>query len=288
MNHRHIEKFLTTLASALLLLTVLGCERKASVPQPAASSVVQSGGQLRLSGSSTMAPLIQAIADRYVKLHPEVKISIQTGGSIKGLEDIRLGRAEIGMTAKTMVASNDYYAVAIARDGGGILVHRDNPVRGLSDEQVRAIFTGKIKNWHEVGGTSAPIFVIDRDAKRGIRELFLNYFQLTSESIRADAVAGDNAETTPLLSQHPNGLVFFSVGEGERRAEQGEAIRFLPVNTQAASRKTLQDGIYPITRPLTLVTWGRASRIASDFMLYAHSPAVFDILNKYDFVPYFD
>ena len=113
-------------------------------------------GKLVVTGSSTVAPLIAEIGKRFESLYPKVRVDVQTGGSSRGVADARQGLADIGMVSRVMKDDEkDLHAFAVARDGVGIIVHKDNPVRALTDDQIIAIYTGKITNWKEVGGKEA-------------------------------------------------------------------------------------------------------------------------------------
>lgn len=279
------KRWLYPLLVLFMLLLASACQRDDAAPKNATAPLA---GSLRLSGSSTMAPLMQAIAARFSALHPGVHFAIESGGSNRGIDDLRSGKVDIGMASKALPADKELTGIAIARDGGGILLQRDNPVTQLTDEQLRAIFTGRLKNWKAVGGADAPIHVIDRDARRGLRELFLHHYQLAAADLRADAVGGDNDPTIELLRAQPGGIVFFSIGEAERRIAAGEPVKLLPAGGVAASRQNIQKGDYPITRPLTLITRGLPQGLAKTFIDYARSPAVHDLLEQYEFVPYLD
>lgn len=118
-------------------------------------------GQLRIAGSSTMAPMITEVAKRFQAQHPGVLIDVQSGGSGRGIGDVREHRAHIGMASRALSdKESDLYSFAMARDGVALAVHKDNPVRNLSQQQVVDIFTGKITNWREVGGRNAAIIVM--------------------------------------------------------------------------------------------------------------------------------
>src|SRR5207245_11303884 len=109
-------------------------------------------GRLLITGSSTTAPLVSAIAKRFQLQHAGVSIDVQTGGSGRGLTDARHGKADIGMVSRALSeADRDLVGLPIARDGVAVIVHKDNPVRSLSDAQVMAIYTGKLTNWKQVG-----------------------------------------------------------------------------------------------------------------------------------------
>lgn len=279
------KRWLYPLLALLVLLSASACQRDDAAPK---SAVAPLAGSLRLSGSSTMAPLMQDIAARFSALHPGVHFEIESGGSNRGVDDARSGKVDIGMASKALPADKELTGIAIARDGGGILLHRDNPVTQLTDAQVQAIFTGRLKNWKQAGGADTPIHVIDRDIRRAVRELFLHHYQLTADQLRADAVGGDNGATIQLLLAQPNGIVFFSIGEAERRIAAGEPIKLLPAGGVMANRQNIQKGDYPITRPLTLITRGLPQGLAKTFIDYARLPAVYDLLEHYEFVPYLD
>lgn len=94
--------------------------------------------QLRIAGSTTMAPLLTEIAARYRLLRPEVSIDVEATGSARGLDDVRSGNADIAMLSRALApAEDDLYGIPIARAGIGVVVHANNPLRQLSLEQLR-------------------------------------------------------------------------------------------------------------------------------------------------------
>lgn len=147
------KRWLYPLLALLVLLSASACQRDDAAPK---SAVAPLAGSLRLSGSSTMAPLMQDIAARFSALHPGVHFEIESGGSNRGVDDARSGKVDIGMASKALPADKELTGIAIARDGGGILLHRDNPVTQLTDAQVQAIFTGRLKNWNKPAAPTRP------------------------------------------------------------------------------------------------------------------------------------
>jgi len=130
--------------------------------------------QLNLTGSSTVAPLTLEIAKRYEQLHPGVRIDVQTGGSTRGIIDARRGLADIGMVSRRLkVSERDLEAHTIALDGISIILHRDNSVQTLSNEQIIKIYTGKISNWSSLGGPDQSITVVNKAEGRSTLALFL-------------------------------------------------------------------------------------------------------------------
>ena len=135
--------------------------------------------RLTLTGSSTVAPLMAEIAKRYEKQHPDVRVDVQMGGSSRGIYDARLGLADIGMVSRALKpAEHDLTPYRIAMDGIGIILHKDNPVATLSDQQIIDIYTGKIQNWKTVGGHDQAIVVVNKAEGHSTLELFLHHFHL--------------------------------------------------------------------------------------------------------------
>ena len=118
--------------------------------------------RLTLTGSSTVAPLALEIAKRFEQLHPGTRIDVQSGGSSRGIADALAGRVNIGMASRSLKPEETLVAHTIARDGIGMIVHRDNPMVALSDAQIIAIYTGEITSWSGVGGNDQAITVVNK------------------------------------------------------------------------------------------------------------------------------
>lgn len=244
------------------------------------------GQKLVLTGSSTVAPLVAEIARRFEAGHPGVRVDVQTGGSSRGINDARTGLADIGMVSRALKdEEKDLTGYAIARDGIGVIVHAANPVSALSDAQVVGLYTGVIRNWKEVGGKDAPITVINKAEGRSTLELFLSYFKLQPEQIKASVVIGDNEQGIKTLAGNPDGIAYVSIGAAEYNVSRGTPIKLLPIQTIAASTENVRNGSFPLSRPLTLVTQGEAAGLAREFIDFARSPACHDLVQQLYFVP---
>ncbi len=236
-----------------------------------------------------MAPLIEEIAERFQHAHPNVRITVEKGGSARGVQDAREGVADIGMASRALTeAEGDVVGLAIARDGICLLLHRDNPVPALTDTQIAAIYTGATSNWKEVGGTDAAIQVITRTEGHSEFELFLNYFKISRDALKAHSSVGDNLEGIQAVSSNREAIVFMSVGESERAAKSGVPIRLLPTAGVSASSQSIRTGSYPLTRPLTLVTKTAPVGVAGEFVSFCLSHQIADLIRRNGFVPFLD
>ncbi len=244
------------------------------------------GERLVLTGSSTIAPLAMEIGKRFEQRHPGVRVDVQTGGSSRGVNDARMGLADIGMASRALKPEEaDLTPYTIARDGISIIVHQSNPIAALTNAQIIAIYTGKIRNWRDVGGKDAPITVVNKAAGHSTLELFLHHFGLKNSQVKAQAVIGDNEQGIKTVAGNPDAIGYVSIGTAEYDASHGVPIRLLPMDGVMASIAHVQDGSFPLARPLNLVVRGEPGTLAKRFIAFARSAAVHDIVKAQYFVP---
>lgn len=271
------------LLSAALLLALCGIAETA-IAQTTGTN--QLSGKLVVTGASTLAPLISEIGKRFESLSPNVRVDVQTGGSSRGVADARQGLADIGMVSRAMKDDEkDLHAFPVARDGVGIILHKDNPVQSLTDEQVIAIYTGRIINWKDVGGKDASITVVNKAEGRSTLEVFLHYFKLKNADVKAQVVIGDNEQGVKTVAGSRHAIGYVSIGTAEYDESQGVPIKLLPTGGVTASTETVRNGTFPISRPLHIATRTPPIGLTKAFIDYAQSKAVHDIIAQQYFVP---
>ena len=242
--------------------------------------------KLVLTGASTIAPLVGELARRFESLRPGVRVDVQTGGSGRGIYDSRKGTADIGMVSRSLKPEEqDLQAHTIARDGVGIILHASNPVAALSRQQIIDIYTGKITNWNAAGGRDAPITVVNKAEGRSTLELFLTYAKLKNSDIKSHVVIGDNSQGIKTVAGNPNAIGYVSIGAAEYEAEHGAPIKLLPLDGIAATVANVRNGTFPLSRPLNLVTRGPPEGLALEFIEFARSRQVHDLVESQYFVP---
>lgn len=242
--------------------------------------------KLVLTGSSTVAPVALEIGKRFEEQNPGVRVDVQTGGSSRGVADARSGMADIGMASRELAASEqDLHAFPIALDGITLIVHSSNAISNLSNQQIIDIYTGKITHWRQVGGADKPITVVNKAEGRSTLELFLGYFKLTNSQIKASVVIGDNQQGIKTVAGNPFAIGYVSIGTAEYEASAGIPIKLLPMNSVIASVATVQQGKFPLSRPLNLVTREAPSGLVKQFIDFARSDAVRDLILDQYFVP---
>lgn len=276
-----------TFAAGLLVLCVVtgGCgERELATASPSENYLV--GGKLILTGSSTVAPLTGEIGKRFEVEFPHARIDVQSGGSSRGIADVRQGLADLGMVSRDLKAGEkDLVSFVIARDGIGIIVHESNPVERLSNEQITSIYTKKIKNWGEVGGENAPIIVVNKAEGRSTLEIFLEYFSLRNSEIGADIVIGENVQGLKTVAINSNAIGYVSIGAAEFDIAKGAPIKLLPLNGIAATADAVATGEYPLSRALNLVSRSQPEGLSEAFIAFARSAQMKPVITELGFVP---
>ena len=250
------------------------------------SESVHAAERVTLTGSSTIAPLVQAGVERYEVLHPGIRIDVQTGGSSRGIADAARGLNEIGMTSRALKPEEapGLAQHVLAIDGIAFVVHADNPVGELTRDQARSIFTGELSNWSEVGGADRPIIVVSRPEGRSELDLVSEFLGLTPSEIKADVVGGENQQAIKLVAGHPDAIVYLSLGTAAYEAKAGTSLRLLDLDGVPAVAATVADGSYPLARPLVLVTGREVSSPAQAFLDYLLSPSLDLLIGEQGFV----
>ena len=123
-----------------------------AVANPAPFETSDLSGNLTISGSTSVAPAMDLLAEAYMELNPNVNIDVMSTGTGTGLEQAATGVADIGMASRELregeLANLEY--VPMLLDGVAVIVNVANPVQGLTMEQVRDIFVTGTLRWSDV------------------------------------------------------------------------------------------------------------------------------------------
>jgi len=244
---------------------------------------------LVVSGSSTVYPLMTDIAQRFQSLNPGVKIDVRSGGSGKGIADLRAGASDIAMVSRQLAGNErDLFPFSLCRDGAAIVVHRSNPVKGLSRRQLSDLLTGKLTDWQQLGGRPGAIDLVWRAEGQAIPELILQHLKLKPEQVRGHITIFENADAVAFVTGDRNAITLAALGVAERSVKSGAAVKLLAYGGVPASTRAVRDNTYSLSRPLSLVTRSLPTGLQKRLIDYATSGAVTDLHEKHGFVPYQD
>ena len=136
---------------------------------------------LKIKGSDTLLPLAQKWSEVYMKKNPGASLTVTGGGSGVGIASLIDGTTDIATSSRKMKmdekiklqdAGKGYKEVIVAYDALAVIVNPANPVKKLTREQLESIFTGKVTNWKQVGGSDMKIIAYSRESSSGTYEFF--------------------------------------------------------------------------------------------------------------------
>jgi phosphate transport system substrate-binding protein len=225
----------------------------------AVSAAYSAGSAVTIKGSTTVLPVAQAAAEEFMGRNPAIDISVQGGGSGVGIASLIDRTADIADSSrkikdeevrKAKAAGVAPYETVIAMDGIAVVVHPSNPVARLSRDQIKAIYTGKISNWAELGGKNAKIVAVSRDTSSGTYESF-EELALNKEKVRPDALTvASNQGMAQTVAQTPGAIGYVGLGYVTARE------KVLVVDGVKCSRETVISRKYPLSRALFMYTNG--------------------------------
>jgi len=253
-----------------------------------ASASAQSGS-VQVVGSETVRPVMTACAEEFMTRNPHSDIIVRGGGSGDGIAAILHGITDIGMTSREITQREHDFAVSkgidlstvdLARDGVTVVVNRANSVDALDFDQLRDVFTGKTRNWRELGGADAEIILYARAAGSGTSSLFEERVLGERPYDRSVQRLATNEAIVAEVAARPGALGYtgFAASRGAGDRLKAVALRKDP---QAApvtpSAETILTGNYPLARTLHLGVAGKPAgtvRGLLDFCTSTHAQAL--------------
>jgi phosphate transport system substrate-binding protein len=229
-----------------------------SAPAQAAEEM-KDPNKIVIDGSTTVGPLAKAFATYYMKENPDVNITISESGSGNGAKSLVGGTCDIADMSRFMkpkefqaAVENEIFPVAhvVAMDGIAMAVHPSNPVKNLTVEQIRNIYLGKVTNWKQLGGPDAGIVMITRDSSSGTFETFEKLVMNKKKILDKAEVVASNTAMRSRVAETPGAIGYVGLGFLD------DSIKAITVNNVPATNKTISSGLYPIARPLFMVTDG--------------------------------
>jgi phosphate transport system substrate-binding protein len=260
----------------------------------AAGGAQAAGRALTIKGSDTMVILGQRWAEEYMKANPKALIQVTGGGSGTGIAALINGTTDICQASRPMKEDEkrklrDRFQtmgieIPVARDGLAIYLNEANPVRELSLEQLREIYTGRLTNWKEVGGGDARIVIYGRENNSGTYVCFKDHVLLGRDYSPACQTLPGTAAVVNAVARDPNGI-------GYGGGAYGRGVRECAVRKDASSAavapslETVRSGAYPISRYLYFYVRQRPAGDAKKFVDWVLSDEGQGIVSRVGYYP---
>lgn len=245
-------------------------------------SAFASSQSVKVSGSTTVLPVVSRSAERFKAIHPGVAILVNAGGSGVGLNSVAEGRVDIGLMSrhispneKEKFSSLDFKVFTVGRDAVACAVSSEvfhGGVTSLSKEEIRDIYLGKKTNWKEFGGPDRRIVVIDKEMHRGTRHVFMKYVMGDAKARAPGArlVTGSNNEEQAKIAQSDSAIGMLSLAWINKDVA-GVGIRE-GAKILRPTLDSIRSGAYPIARNLSMVTVGEPTGLVKEFIDFVLGP----------------
>jgi len=247
-----------------------------------------------IKGSDTVLPLSQKEAEQYMKTNKSVNISVVGGGSGVGIAALIDGTTQIAMSSrpikmdeklKLQEAGRQYKEVKIAFDALSIMVNPANKVSQLTREQIEGIFTGKIKNWKEVGGANLAIVAYSRESSSGTYEFFKEHV-LSNKNYAASVLSMPaTGSIIQSISQTKGAIGYVGYAYVEKEVKALKVSFDKGKNYVASTLATAKDKTYPIVRPLYYYYIATSEKNVKPFIDFCLSAEGQKIVEQVGYIP---
>jgi phosphate transport system substrate-binding protein len=246
-------------AAPMVIGIVLGCF--VSSCKPGTDSNPKN--ELVIEGSESERLLVDSFASRYMAQTKDVAVSVKGGGSEFGISELKGGKCDIANSSR--VFTEEDYArfpadsvkqAIVAADAIAIITNPFSGMRPLSLLQLADIYTGRLKNWNEIGGPDAAIIPVGRKEGSGTRQYMQN--RLNIDAFAGNVVEfGTYEEIVSYIKSNKAAIGFVSLRYAMKsEGKSQDNIQLVPVYVDNLTPKlpfekeSIASGDYPLTRPL--------------------------------------
>ena len=248
----------------------------------------------KIKGSDTVLPLTQKEAEVYMKKNPGSGIMVTGGGSGVGISALLTGTTDIAQASRSLKldekmklndAGKAFKETIIAYDALAVIVNPANKIAKLTREQIEGIFTGKIKNWKEVGGDDLAIVAYSRETSSGTYEFFKEHVLLKKNFASSALLMPATGAIVQSVSQTKGAIGYVGLAYLEKSVKAIEVSFGKGKTFTVPSVETAKSKKYPITRPLYYYYLKTTESRVSPYVNFVLSPEGQAIVLKEGYVP---
>ena len=218
----------------------------------AADSDTELTGSITMIGSTSMEKLANALAETFMEKNPGVTVSAEFVGSSAGIEAVLNQTADIGNSSRNLKdeeKQNGAVENVVAIDGIAVCVDASNTVKDLTKEQLADIYTGKVTNWKDLGGSDTPIVVVGREAGSGTRDAFEELVGVKDACTYANELDSTGAVIAKVAST-PGAIGYASLDAVD------DSVITVAMEGVEATAENIKAGNYFLSRPFVMATNG--------------------------------
>lgn len=244
---------------------------------------------ITVSGSTSVQPLMEKLADAYMQSDKTISVEVQGGGSSAGIKAVIDGVSNIGMSSRELTADEKATLTekTIAVDCIAVVVNPANTVTNLTKDQITKIFKGEITNWKDVGGADKTILIVSREEGSGTRSAFEEMLLLSKKDganvislVSNTALIGDgNGGIKTNIETKENAIGYVSLAFADN------TIKAVSIDGVIPSTADVKNKTYPISRPFLILAKGQPTAEAKAFLDFFDSAKGQEIISKEYILP---
>lgn len=209
-------------------------------------------GTISLAGSTSMEKLCGAMSESFMEAYPDVTVTVEYTGSSSGIEALIAGSIDIGNASRELKEEETKGGAVgnvVAIDGIAVITDKENAVKDLTTDQLKDVYTGKVTNWSELGGSDEAIVVIGRENGSGTRGAFEELLEIEDACKYAqelDSTGGVLAK----VAATPGAIGYVSLDVVD------DTVAAFALNGTEATEENILAGDYLLSRPFIMATMG--------------------------------
>jgi phosphate transport system substrate-binding protein len=243
--------------------------------------------QITICGTGDSQELLRQLASAFSGQYPDTSIVVPDSiGSSGGIKMTALGKCDLGRVARPLKEREFRYNLSYKIFAYSPVVFFTNAnvrrIEEITTEQASGIFSGKLSNWRDIGGSNAPIYVAHRekgDSSRRVLEQNIPAFATMTQ--QAGATLYSTQEIVDTVTEHP-GTIGYTSFSAIKKNDQIKVLAFSGIRPEIT---TLSGSPYPLLSPFALVWRDKPAPVAQQFLHFLATPAAHAIINKYGAIP---
>lgn len=240
----------------VLLLTLSSCggagPSTQATPAPTKDAL---SGKLNGSGGGAALTAVQALTKKFTELHPAVTFQLDNVGTETSIVLTNTGDADFGFISRDLRAEEKDKVLLqpVGSAGTGVVVNPSNPLKAITKEQLRKIYSCQVTDWAQVGGPAGAIRPFVREANSSTRQTWEGYVFGKDKPAYGKCVieAFESDETVKAISSFKDAIGMFTLSA--ENLKKTDALKFLALDGFAPTTESLVNLTWPIARPLYVI-----------------------------------
>ncbi|MZI93312.1 phosphate ABC transporter substrate-binding protein [Vibrio sp. CAIM 722] len=252
---------------------------------------IATANEINVSGSTSVARLMDVLAEHFNKQHPSTFIAVHGVDSTAGIQLLKMGVSQLAMSSRYLTESEQDAGLTVytlALDGIAVVVNIENPIKDIKKDDLYRIYQGEITNWKELGGQDKQIALVTREVASGTRYSFetllgltkiINEHMVSTIDNRA-LVVNSNGMVKTLVSHNPQAIGFISTGSID------DSIQPISINGEQPTPIAIAANQYPLARPFLILHYPNKDTVATnEFLQYLSSSDAQKTIAQYGYIP---